>query len=270
MKNKDHMKLIILAVLTLVTYIPTFIWMVQRWSAADTYYSHGFLIPLISCFIVWRKREILCKLLKESSGWGWLFFIVGVVIHSISALWQVSFSSGFSLILVLIGLILLFYGKDFLKHLMFPVLFLVFMIPLPMVAIANLSFRLKIFASQIATIIVNKLGILAIREGSVIKTAHSYVVVEDPCSGIRSLIALIALGVLMAYLSNVSRTKKMILFLSSIPIALCANIIRITVLALISEIYGSAVATGKVHDVMGVLVFVFAFAGLAMVRKILE
>jgi exosortase len=270
MIKKDYIKLIILGVVTLIAYIPTFIWMVDRWTTAETYYSHGFLIPLISSFIVWRKREDLSKLTGEPSGWGWLFFIVGVLIYSVSALWQVYFSSGFSLIFVLIGLILLFLGKDYLKQLLFPVLFLVFMIPLPLVAIANISFRLKIFASQISTFIVNRLGIPAIREGSVIKTAHSYVVVEDPCSGIRSLIALIALGVLMAYLSKVSRTKKFILFISSIPIALCANIIRITVLALVSEMYGPNIATGKVHDIMGYLVFVFAFLGLAMVRKLLE
>ena len=82
------------------------------------------------------------------------------------------------------------------------------MIPLPLVAIAQMGFKLKIFAAQISTFIVNKIGIRAIREGSVIKTAHSYLIVEDPCSGIRSLIALIALGALMAYFSNISKIKK--------------------------------------------------------------
>ncbi|MFA5118268.1 MAG: exosortase/archaeosortase family protein [Candidatus Omnitrophota bacterium] len=270
MKNKDHIKLIILAVVTLVAYIPTFIWMVERWIAAETYYSHGFLIPFISIFIVWNKRKELVSLPRMPLSLGWVLFCSGIVIHMVSALWQVYFSSGFSLILVIMGIILLFLGKEFLRKLMFPVLFLTFMIPLPLVAIANISFQLKIFASQVATVIVNKIGIYAVREGSVIKTAHSYVVVEDPCSGIRSLIALIALGVLMGYLSNISRPRKLVLSLSSIPIALCSNILRITILALISEIYGPNVATGKVHDIMGFLVFVFAFIGLTLVRKILE
>lgn len=270
MKNKDHIKLITLAVLTLIVYIPTFIWMVERWTTAETYYSHGFLIPLLSLFIVWRKRHALGELKVKSSNMGWLFLISGILVHAVSALWQVYFSSGFSLILVIIGLILLFLGKDYLKQLMFPILFLFFMIPFPMVAIANISFRLKIFASQVATMIINTVGIPTLREGSVIKTAHSYVVVEDPCSGIRSLIALIALGILMAYFSDISRVKKIVLFLSSIPVAIFANVIRITVVVIASEMYGPKFATGIFHDVMGALVFVFAFLGLALVKKILE
>jgi exosortase len=270
MKRDDLIKAIILVVLVLVTYIPTFIWMVDRWTVADTYYSHGFLIPLISAFIVWLKRKELVKLKTQPIHLGWLFFGTGIAIHTLSALLQVYFTSGFSLILVIFGLVLLFLGKEFLRKLLFPILFLVFMIPLPMVAIANLSFRLKLFASQIATFIVNRLGVQAVREGSVIKTLHSYLVVEDPCSGIRSLIALIALGTLMAYFSRLSRNKKIILFLSSIPIAIFTNVIRIVVLTLVSEVYGSKVATGRFHDVMGILVFVFAFLGLTLVSKLLE
>jgi exosortase len=144
------------------------------------------------------------------------------------------------------------------------------MIPLPLVAIANLSFKLKIFAAAVSTGIINKLGIPAIREGSIIKTMHSYLMVEDPCSGIRSLISLIALGALMAYFSDISKPKKVILFLSSIPIAIATNIIRIVALSLASEMYGSKLATGLFHTVMGVLVFVFAFLGLMLIGRLLE
>lgn len=270
MKKSDLIKLSLLAALTIIAYIPTFIWMVDRWTAKDTYYSHGFLVPFISLFIVWLKRDRLSKLKINSSKSGWLFLIIGILIHVISALWRVYFSSGFSSILVLVGLVLLFLGKSFLRQLMFPILFLVFMIPLPLIAVANLSFKLKIFAAQISTAIINKLGVSAVRDGSVIRTAHSYLMVEDPCSGIRSLIALIALGALMAYFSNISKARKAILFLSSIPIAIATNIIRIVSLSLVSEMYSAELATGWFHNVMGVLVFVFAFVGLALVGKMLE
>lgn len=269
-KKQDYIKLIVLSALVIVAYLPTFIWMIDRWTEKDTYYSHGFLVPFISIFIVWLKRKKLSELKIKPARIGWLFFIGGILIHSISALWRVYFSSGFSLILVLVGLILLFWGRDFLRQLIFPVLFLIFMIPLPLVAIANLSFKLKIFAAQISTFVINRLGIPALRDGSIIKTAHSYLIVEDPCSGIRSLIALIALGALMAYFSNLSRTKKVALFLSSIPVAISSNVIRIVSLSLASEMYGTKLATGLFHTVMGVLVFVFAFLGLLLIEKILE
>lgn len=270
MKKNDLFKLIILLALTVVAYIPTFSWMVERWSVKDTYYSHGFLIPFISLYIIWLKREELIKSKINSSSLGWLIFLGSMLIHLVCVRFRISFMSGFSFIGALSGLVLLFLGKDYLKKLMFPISFLIFMVPLPMVAIANLSFRLKIFAAQVSTFIINRLGVPAIREGSVIKTQHSYVMVEDPCSGIRSLIALIALGALMAYFSDLTKKKKIILFISSIPIAVSTNIIRIVALTLASEMYGDKFATGTFHNIMGVLVFVFAFAGLALVAKLLE
>ena len=269
-RNVLPVKLITLASLTIIAYIPTIIWMVDRWTEHDTYYSHGLLIPLVSIFLVWLNREKLKAIKPSPNNSGWLFFIPGILIHLVSAIWRVYFTSGFSLLLVLAGLILLFFGKRYLRELIFPVGFLFFMIPLPLVAIANISFRLKIFAAQISTLIINGLGITAIRDGSVIRTVHSYLMVEDPCSGIRSLIALIALGALMAHFSHINRIKKAVLFLSSIPIAISTNIIRIVSLSLVSEIYGAKLATGFFHNMMGILVFVFAFIALALVGRILE
>jgi len=244
--------------------------MFDRWTAAETYYSHGFLVPVICIFLVWKKRREFSALTPASDKLGWVLFIIGIIIHFFSSLWQVYFSSGFSIIFVISGLVLLYFGREYMRKVLFPVMFLGFMIPLPLVAISNISFRLKIIASQAAVFFVNIIGMPAVREGSVIKTAHSSLVVEDPCSGIRSLIALIALGCLMAYLSKSVRWKKAILFLSSIPIAIFANVIRIVVLTLVGEMYGTQFATGMFHDIMGFVVFVIAFAFLKLVYRLIE
>ena len=270
MKRTNFLRLSTLAAITIIIYIPIFIWMFDRWSSAETYYSHGMLIPFISVFLVWRKRKELNRIKFNPTRKGWLFFIPGILIYIISALLGVYFSAGFSLLLVLAGSILLFLGKQFLKKLLFPLLFLGFMLPLPVVAVSNISFRLKIIASQAAVFLVNSLGLAAIREGSVIKTANSYLVVEDSCSGVNSLIALIALGTIMVYLSRLPKIKKIILFLSSIPIAISSNVIRIAALSLVGEIYGPKVAAGLFHDLMGVMVFVLAFFGLVLVGRALE
>ncbi len=270
MKKQDLIKLLILASLTLIAYIPTFIWMYDRWVAHDTYYSHGFLVPFISFFLVWLKRESLSKIEIKPVNLGWLFFLTGILAHALSALVRVYFTSGFSLLAVLIGLVLLFFGKKIFRQILFPIFFLLFMIPAPLVALSNTSFRLKIFAAQASTKMINMLGVPAIREGSIIRTIHSQMIVEDPCSGIRSLIALIALGSLMAYFSNISKTKKIIVFFSSIPIAVATNVIRIVALSLASEMYGAKFAMGWFHNTMGILVFVFAFFGLSLIAKLLE
>lgn len=270
MKKQDTVKMILLAILVLLAYIPTFIWMVGRWTEPDTYYSHGFLVPLISLFIIWFKKGELARIEINPSPWGWVLFISGILVQVLSSLWQISFSSGFSFIPVIAGLVLLFFGKEYLRQLWFPIVFLVFMIPLPLVAVAIISLKLKFFASQISTLLLNLLGLSAIREGSVIKTAHSYMLVEDPCSGIRSLTALVSLSALVAYFMKVSAAKKIAVFISALPIAITFNIIRITVLSIISEIYGAQVITRKLHNTMGILVFVFAFLGLMLVSKLLE
>jgi len=270
MKKQEYIKFFAALAAVLAVYVPVFIWMVGRWMAPGTYYSHGFLVPFISAFLVWLRREDLSRSAFSPSNPGWALFIGGLLVYAISALWQVYFSAGFSLLPVIFGLILVLLGKEFFRPLFFPVAFLAFMIPLPMVAISNLSFRLKIFASQVSVFIVNAMGMRAVRDGSTIRTAHSYLLVEDPCSGIRSLIALIALGTLMAYLSRLSRSKKIILFLSSMPIAVFSNVIRIVALTLVSEVYGVAAATGKFHDAMGIVVFVIAFLSLALVKKVME
>lgn len=270
MKNENMIRFLVVAGLVILAYIPTFDWMLGRWGAVDTYYSHGYLVPFVSLFVAWLKRAQLAALPVKPSRWGWLVLGAGILVFLVSALWRVYFSSGFSFLAVVCGLILLFWGTKHLRTLWFPITFLLFMIPLPMVAIANISFKLKMFAAQVSAVIVNMMGVAAVREGSVIKTMHSYVIVEDPCSGIRSLIALIALGALMAYFSRMSRTKKIILFLASIPLAVITNIIRIVAVTLASEIYGAPFATGAFHDFMGIMVFVLAFLGLWAVSSLLD
>lgn len=270
MKKNEANQIMVLGAAVVLAYIPTLMWMYDRWVEHDTYYSHGFLVPLICGFLIWQRRKQLVGISIAPSSIGWWLFIPGILIHFVSALLRVYFTSGFSLFLVLPGLILLSMGPRWLKALWFPLAFLVFMVPLPLVAIANISFRLKLFAAGVATNILHAIGLAAVREGSVIQTAHSYLIVEDPCSGIRSLIALFALGTLMAYYSELSRWKKIVVFLCAGPIAVLSNIFRITCLCVISEMYGSKYATGIVHDTLGILVFVVAFIGMLFIAKLLE
>lgn len=270
MKKADIFKLSAAGIALIIAYIPTLIGLYSRWTARDTYYSHGFLVPLVSIYLLWLKRKELAKIEVKPSVLGWLLLAPGLLVHLVSLPFRVAFTSGFSLIVVLAGLVLVLLGKEYLRKTAFPLSFLAFMVPLPEVAIVNLSFRLKLLAAQIATFVVNRVGVAAIREGSLIRTAHAQLMVEDPCSGIRSLVALIALGALMAYLSNLSKVKKAIVFASSVPIAIGCNVIRIAALALVSEMYGEKAALGLFHDVMGFVVFVLAFFGLALVAKLLE
>jgi len=267
---EKHLKPLIAAVIFLLAYVPTFIWMWTRWWAQDSYYSHGILIPFVTGFLIWQQKDELAKMKPQESPWGVWLIGVGIAIHLLSSLFRVYFTSGFSMFIVLVGLILYFYGSAILKKILFPVSFLIFMLPLPEVAITNISFRLKLFAAQLAKDVLNGMGILAIQEGSLIKMRHAQVVVDDVCSGLRSLISLGALGAIFAYWLKGSMTKKVLLFLSTIPIAIFTNMCRVVILSVISEVWGTQYTTGFVHDATGFLVFALAFLILYAVTKVLE
>lgn len=257
--------------LVLIMYTPTFLWMWDRWFARDSYYSHGILIPFISTYLIWNKRDELKNLPKESSPWGFYIFLLGVLMHLLSATFRIYFSSGFSLVVILVGLLLHFYGKRIFSHVMFPVLFLVFMVPLPIVTIANISFKLKLFAAQLATNILNDhMRIACFQDGSTIRLQHTQVIVDDVCSGLRSLISLTALGSIFAYWIKGGIIKKFLVFASTIPIAVITNALRIVFLSTVSEVWGAQYASGFLHDLSGFIVFAGAFVLLFSVVKLLE
>lgn len=266
----NHLQPAIAGALCLTAYFPTLIWMWDRWFARDSYYSHGILVPLVTIFLIWQKKEQLKETPYEESPWGIRLIVLGIIIHLISSLLRVYFTSGFSLLIVIAGIINYFYGKKVLHIIIFPIAFLFFMMPLPLVVITNISFQLKILAAQIATFLLNEMRIPAIREGSIIKMRSVYVIVDDVCSGLRSLISLAALGSIFAYWMKGSLNKKVLLFLSTIPIAVITNVVRVIFLSAVSEIWGLKYADGLVHDISGFLVFGLAFILLYAVAKLLE
>ncbi|MCG8430562.1 MAG: exosortase/archaeosortase family protein [Candidatus Omnitrophica bacterium] len=270
MTRKDVVKIILLVLLLSAAYIPSFIWMFERWTAPGTYYTHGFLIPLLCLCIAFQKRRELKAAVLRPSKPGWLFFVIAVLLYALSALWQVYFSGAVSLIIMIASLILLFFGRDVARILSFAVGFLIFMVPIPLIMIARLSFKLKVIASEIAVQMVRAAGIDAVREGGLILTSRTYLVVDEPCSGMRSLIALIALAALVQYYTRVGLIRRSVILLSAIPVAVISNALRIFVLTIVAQLYGAHVIEGLVHDASGLLVFAAAFVALFVIAKLLE
>jgi exosortase len=144
------------------------------------------------------------------------------------------------------------------------------MIPAPTAAIATTTLKMKLFVARIAVSIVQMFGIPALREGSMVHMPNTSLVVGDPCSGLRSLIALSALGIIYAYIVKSSYSKKVALFLISMPLAIIANIIRTTATLFIANSYGNEIVTdGFLHEGFGLMVFVIAFIGLFATGKVL-
>ncbi len=270
MKKTSFIQLAILSTLLLIVYWPTFLWMRARFIEANSYYSHGFLVPFIVGFLIWNKRKELSNIKVKPLSAGLLIIIPSLLVHLLAYKWKINFVSGFSFLITLYGATLYLYGKGITKQLALPFCFLIFMIPLPQVLIIHISFNMKMFAAHIATSAINLMGISAAREGSIVYLPNTSVMVGDPCSGLRSLISLTALGALYAYLINLTTIKKIILFFTSIPLALIANIIRIILILVVAFVYGSDIATGKFHDFSGFLLFLIALIGLIIAGKILS
>lgn len=252
-------------------YIPTFIWQMVKFNETDTSYSHGYLIPLVIGWLIWQKRATLKKLKILPNDWGLLIMISGLLIHLAALRLRIEFVSSFSLLITVGGTILYLYGKEYLKVLKFPLALYLFMSPLPSVFTVYITFNLKMIAARIATYIMKIFGMPLTREGSTIITPHSTLMVDDQCSGIRSLISLMALGSIYAYLSPLSLKKKMAMFLLTIPIAIIANVARIMVMIIAAFIYGGEIINNKVfHEGTGLLVFIVAIVLLFSVQRILS
>jgi len=251
----------------LVVYIPTFVWMYERWVRPESYYGHGFLIPLVSLFVIWQRREFLMKAGLSSDMRGLIIVIAGLLVHVACVALNVFFVSAFTFVFVLYGLVLFIFGKDLTRNLIFPIFFLAAMVPLPLVLISNMTVKLKLLAAQCATFALNRMGFPSMLDGSIIRMENSFTIVGAPCSGLRSLIALVTLRLLFAYALKVSFLKKGVLLLASIPIAIATNIMRITLLAVVNDLYGEKAAMGFFHDFSGFLVFGVAFVFLLGISR---
>ncbi len=267
---KAHAGPVAAGLVFLAAYAPVLEWMWERWFARDSYYSHGILIPFVTAFLIWQKKDELAKARFVPSRWAWGFVLSGLLVYAASAVFRIYFTAAWSMLMVIVGMVLLFYGTAVFRLILFPVLFLMFMIPVPMVVITNISFQMKLLAAQISTEALNSIRIPAIREGSIIRMRHAFVVVDDVCSGLRSLISLAALGAIFAYWMKSRLLKRLTLFISTVPIAIATNVFRVVFLASVSEIWGPERAEGFIHDLSGFLVFALAFVLLYSLMKIME
>ena len=260
----------IIAGLLCYAYYPLAEHLIMRFEARDSYYSHGYLVPFVTAYLIWRKREELSTLTPQSSFIGLPLIIAGLLIYTVSYFLEVNFFGYVSFLIVLFGIVIYLGGWKVTRALLFPLLFLIFMIPLPKVVILAISFEMKMLASEISSWLVNLAGIETSVSGSRIFYPGGFLWVGDPCSGLRSLISFLALGTVVVQLTSGKAWKKTVLFISVIPIALLSNVVRIFVLTVASYFYGSQIVDGFLHDFMGFMVFVIGFIGLITFMNILK
>jgi len=232
--------------------------MLYAWEAKAEY-SYGYLIPFISIFLVWQKKNIIEKTEFEGAWTGVLILAAGLFLFSLGSLSTITTIIQYALVISIAGMVISVMGWKSARVVIVPVLFLVFMIPLPGFFLTNLSSQLQLISSMIGVEVARFLGISVHLEGNVIDLGVYKLQVVDACSGLRYLFPLMSLSFICAYIFHGAFWKKAIIFLSSIPITVLMNSFRIGVIAVLVEYWGSSQAEGFLHDFEGWVVFMACF-----------
>jgi exosortase len=261
-KNFIFKKLTLILGLIILIYNSTLYWLYQRYAASDTYYSYGYFVPIISLYLIWLKRKEL-KIDRKFSILGLTIIILSLIIHCFNILAGVFFLSGFSLLFLIAGIVIFLFGERTVRKIIFPLSFLAFMFPMPLVVLNSVSYFLKILMTNSTIFTLKTLLRLPVTiERFQFVFAKGILTIDDSCSGLRSLIVILALASILAHLLKANRMKKIILCLLAVPIALISNFIRILLLALGLYLWGSNTIKGFFHGLTGYLLFVIAFTAL--------
>lgn len=252
---------LILAVLLGAMYWPTWHWMWDRWNLKDDYFSHGMFVPIVTVILVLIKQSQLRKAPLGSAPAGLYLIIGSVLVHLFAALWGINFLSGLSFISMLLGLELYFLGPQVTRVLLWPTLFLFFMIPLPQVSVDYVATQSKFIAAKVSIWTMQQAGYEVVGKGSrVFMPDNKQLVVDEVCSGLKYLFSLVAFGAFYVQLSSLTPVRKVILFALAFPLAWLANVIRILTLCLVGYHWDTEKAVRWYsHDLFGFVMYFVAF-----------
>ena len=259
---------VLLAVLTALYWEVIRVWILDCWD--DPNYSHAFLVPFFSGFLIWQRRKELGALTIQGNWIGLPVIVAGIGALLLGDLAGETFLMRSSLIIVLVGLVLFHLGRATFQALAFPLLFLFFMVPLPVIVFNAVAFPLQKFAAQNAAWTLDLLGVPVLLDGNVIYLSRITLGVSEACSGIRSLISLLAAAIAWAHLSLPGIWATAGLAAATVPITMLANSCRVVATGLIAQWFGSEYAQGLFHTFSGWVIFVTAFLGLLAVHGMIR
>lgn len=246
-----------------VLYFPTLRRMVEHWGA-NSDHSHGFVIAPLALYFAWEQRRALRRAPIEGSLWGLALLVASTASLAVGRFGVEIMSLRTSFVLGLAGLILLLLGRHVFRILAFPLVFLSLMIPLPQALINFVAFPLQLIAADWAVRLLQALGLPVLREGNILHLPETTLFVQEACSGLRSLMALLSLGVVFAYFFRRGFWQRALLVISAIPIAIVVNALRVALTSALTLRFGEEAARGAVHEFQGMITFGGAFALLLL------
>ncbi|MBN2339464.1 MAG: exosortase [Acidobacteria bacterium] len=242
--------------------------LVHDWYVDDNY-SHGFLIVPIALYFVWERRAKVREAAARPSLWGLVLVLGSMAMLLAGILGSELFLTRVSIVGTLAGVVLFLLGWNHLKILIFPIAFLLLMFPIPAIIFNQVAFPLQLLASRFGETALTLSQIPVLREGNVIHLANTSLEVAEACSGIRSLISLLTLGIVFGYFTDSRLWVRWALAIGTIPIAIAANGIRVAGTGIAAHHYGEAAAQGFFHSFSGWIIFVAAFIMMFLLYRII-
>lgn len=249
-------------------HMTAYTWLVGHWRFIS-HYSHGPLIPLMALGLVWMRRRELMAAKREPLNWGAPVVVTAMLVYYIGVKGGQPRLAVFSFVMLLYGLVAALGGRAMLRVLFFPISFLLLMIPLNFLE-EQVGVPLQHLMATVASALLNLLGIEAHRDGTRIFSAVFAFDVAAPCSGIRSLMALLTVTAAFAYLTQQAQWKRWVLFLSAMPLAVIGNLARVVSIGLVAQVYGRDVAGRVYHDWSGLIVYGAALTAMVALGQLLN
>lgn len=251
--------LVVMSLLTLWAYWPTFVWMEDQWRNEPDY-SHGYLILPLALVLLYRRLDLMpaggCSL-----AWGGVWLLVlAVALRVVGRLAYMDFLDGWTIVPWVAGLVWLFCGRKMLWWSLPAVVFLLLLTPMPYRFESMLSFKLQGISTLLSSILLRILGFPAITEGNTIWLGDHHLMVEEACSGLRIFMGMVAMGFFFAALTRRSWLDRVVILACSAPIAIIANALRVTVTGM-AYYWMDADSAHAAHDQLGI-VMIFVGAGM--------
>lgn len=243
--------------------------LVSRWNTQEEY-GHGYFIPVISLWFLWSRKDALLASIGEASWVGPALIAIGGVGLLLGELTAIFILIQISFLLTIIGLVLAYGGRSLLKVSLLPIAFLIFAIPLPYFVGAQLSWRLQLISSELGVAFLRLLGNSVYLEGNVIDLGVYRLQVVEACSGLRYLYPLLSIGFLMAYMYKGSLWQRVLIFLSTIPVTVVMNSLRIAMVGVLVNRWGNGMADGFLHYFEGWIIFMVCLLILILEVMIFE
>ena len=237
-----------------IVYWPIILPMVRDW-ASDDNYSHGFLVPLIAGYLAFMRKDDLAAATVKPANAGLFLFSIGIVVLLLGWLGTEYFTMRSSLVIIIAGSVLYLLGWEIFKILLAPLCYLLLMVPIPYIIYDAAAFPLKLLVTEVSVLSMKALGIVVWQEGNILMFPNITLEVADACSGLRSIMSLLALGAAYAFVLHTKIRDRIILILTTLPIAVLTNCLRVIATGILAQYFGSAAAEGFFHEFAGLFVF---------------